>query len=164
MAELDESSFESKYNNAGTGLYRTGQSRGIGSDDHRSLVTDVKDSVLFTSKLLTNTSVVTTGGTITLGFANTRDRIFYGASSFSTSKEIALSNDSNAKRLTFIFEITDTAAILTFPSSFRMSDAMWGANGAYTWQALDVGTYKAKAEFDGTLWYLDMFGPYGFIT
>lgn len=44
MAELSPSAFETKYNNASTGLYKAGQTDGIGSDDHRSLVTDIKDS------------------------------------------------------------------------------------------------------------------------
>lgn len=163
MATYNITQFKSLFGLSGT-VFPDNTTGQISEEDMRQFGEDIADSLLFNSDLLTNTSVVTTSGTITLNFANTRDRIFYGATSFSTTKTIALSNDSLAKRLTFIFQITDTAAILTFPSSFRMSDAMWGANGAYTWQALDVGTYKAKAEFDGTLWYLDMFGPYGFIT
>lgn len=163
MATYNITQFKSLFGLSGT-VFPDNTTGQISEEDMRQFGEDIADSLLFNSDLLTNTVVDTSLGTIFLPFSGTRDRIFYGSSSFSSSKFISLSSSSNAKRLTFIFQITDTAAILTFPSSFRMSDAMWGANGAYTWQGLDVGTYKAKAEFDGTLWYLDMFGPYGFIT
>jgi hypothetical protein len=44
MTQLSKTAFETKYNDSGTGLFKTGQSRGIGSDDVRDLVTDIKDS------------------------------------------------------------------------------------------------------------------------
>src|SRR5688572_27063306 len=47
MSQLNKSNFYSKFTNALTGLFRTGQNRGIGSDDHRTLVEDTRDSVLF---------------------------------------------------------------------------------------------------------------------
>lgn len=47
MAELNEAAFEAKYNDASTGRFKTGQNRGIGSDDLRELITDIKDSIAF---------------------------------------------------------------------------------------------------------------------
>jgi hypothetical protein len=48
MAVLTAAAFETKYNDASTGLYRAGQVAGsIGSDDHRAQITDLKDSVVF---------------------------------------------------------------------------------------------------------------------
>jgi hypothetical protein len=49
MATLNKASYEAKYNDAGTGIFKTGQSRGIGSDDTRALVEDTSDSVPFTA-------------------------------------------------------------------------------------------------------------------
>jgi hypothetical protein len=58
FAQLTAASFLTKYNDSGTGLYRAGQVAGaIGSDDHRSLVTDLNASVPF----LTNTTNTFTG-------------------------------------------------------------------------------------------------------
>lgn len=47
MSRLTRASYENKYNNVSTGLYRAGQSAGIGSDDHRALVTDTQESALW---------------------------------------------------------------------------------------------------------------------
>lgn len=47
MATLNKASYEAKYNDAGTGIFKAGQSRGIGSEDARSLVEDEADSLLF---------------------------------------------------------------------------------------------------------------------
>ena len=44
MSQLGGTAFEDKYNNAGTGKFKSGQSRGIGSDDYREFTTDIKDS------------------------------------------------------------------------------------------------------------------------
>jgi len=53
MSELSKSGFETKFNDASTGLYKDGQVRGIGSDDHRALVTDLVQSSLFIQDDLT---------------------------------------------------------------------------------------------------------------
>jgi hypothetical protein len=55
MATLTGAQFETKYNDSSTGLFKTGQSGGIGSDDMRTLVTDLKDSVF---NATTNTGVI----------------------------------------------------------------------------------------------------------
>ena len=47
MASLNKVDFESKYNHASTGLFKTNTSNAIGSDDLRAEVTDLKDSVLW---------------------------------------------------------------------------------------------------------------------
>jgi hypothetical protein len=49
MAQLGKTSYEAKYNDAGTGLFKTGQTRGIDSADTRALVEDLADSVPFTA-------------------------------------------------------------------------------------------------------------------
>jgi hypothetical protein len=44
MSALNKSNFEERYNNGSTGAFKTGQSRGIASEDLRDLVTYLKDS------------------------------------------------------------------------------------------------------------------------
>jgi hypothetical protein len=46
MANLNPTSYESKYNNGTTGLFKTNTTFDIGSDDLRTFVTDTKDSFL----------------------------------------------------------------------------------------------------------------------
>jgi hypothetical protein len=48
MATLNKASFEAKYNDPSTGQFKTGQSRGIGSDDMRNVIEDETDSIPFT--------------------------------------------------------------------------------------------------------------------
>lgn len=54
MSTLNRTDFEGKYNNGTSGLYRTSQSRGIGSDDIRTQITDLKDSFLNNSDQIKN--------------------------------------------------------------------------------------------------------------
>lgn len=44
MSVLDKQAFKEKYTNASTGIFKTGQSRGIGSDDLRTFTEDTADS------------------------------------------------------------------------------------------------------------------------
>jgi hypothetical protein len=46
MATLKGSDFVERYNNGSTGFFKAGQDRGIGSEDHRDLVTTIHDSFL----------------------------------------------------------------------------------------------------------------------
>lgn len=63
---MDKSAFEVKYNDPGTGLFKTNTTKDIGSDDARALVTDVKENVPFTADDSYSWSfpgVTTAGGT-----------------------------------------------------------------------------------------------------
>lgn len=44
---MNKAAFLAKYNDATSGLFKTGQSRGIGSDDMREMIQDLFDSVAF---------------------------------------------------------------------------------------------------------------------
>lgn len=44
MSQLNKSDLNDKYNNSGTGRFKTGQARGIGSDDFREMMDDHRDS------------------------------------------------------------------------------------------------------------------------
>lgn len=45
MSTFNRTDLKDKYNNPSTGLYKTGQNRGIGSDDQRAMIDDVVDSL-----------------------------------------------------------------------------------------------------------------------
>lgn len=106
-----------------------------------------------------STAPSTAGGTITLDFQTSTDRIFVGDSSFATAKVIALDNEAGALRLSFAFEISNVAAELEFPASFKMNDVRWNS-GTTTWTTDAIGKYKANAIFNGGDWLMEIFGPY----
>lgn len=62
MAQLDKLILKNKFNDLVTGLYRPGQIEGIDSSDHRTLVTDFSDSVLFFEDMATGTGFPKTLG------------------------------------------------------------------------------------------------------
>lgn len=147
--------FIAKYTDASTGLFKAGQSRGIGSDDMRAFTEDITTLTdIPVAGNLINSSVVTSGSTITLNFAGTADRIFYGDASFATAKTLALSNATNAVRLTFLFEITNIAGTLELPANFMCVDARMVGQ---VFTPFDTGRYKMRADFDGTNWWVDEF-------
>lgn len=53
MAILNKAAYLAKYNDAGVGRFKTGQTRGIGSDDMRDFTQDTKDSVVFPEDIIT---------------------------------------------------------------------------------------------------------------
>lgn len=51
MTRLSKAAFVTKYNDASAGLYKAGQTDGIGSDDHRTQIEDSRDSFLWPENL-----------------------------------------------------------------------------------------------------------------
>lgn len=100
-------------------------------------------------------SVATTSGTITFDFGNQVNRKFVGATSFATPKTIAYSNSGFANEYRAMFDITNVAAVLTFPGSTICNAAGWDSTGK-TWTPTYEGKYKFKADFDGTNWWLEV--------
>ena len=109
---------------------------------------------------LDSANPVTSGGTITLDFSSKQQRVFNGATSFTGSKTIALSNSSNALAFTFNFQVTGSGAAITFPSSaFKSSDSRFASNvltitGAGYYEVTAVydsvnSFWRLKAEIDG---------------
>lgn len=156
MTQLSRSAIVTKYNDASTGLFKAGQNRGIGSDKLRTEVEDLADSVVMKSTDFAPISVDTSGATITLNFNNNGTATFFGSASFATAKAIAHSNDSNAVKYDFTFQITDVAAKLTFPAGYIMSDIRWEAANPQEWEPAETGKYKATATYDGTNWWLEI--------
>lgn len=106
-------------------------------------------------------TVDTTGGTVTLDFANKIERMFIGSASFATSKTIALSNDTNALVLNMVFTITNVAGTVVFPTTFTMqtTDSRW-TDGSHTFTPAVTGKYEFSAVWDGTDWNLKVTNAY----
>lgn len=154
MSVLTKTNYLAKYGVLGT-TFPDNTVGAISESDMRDFGQDTADSLLFSSASIDVSTVSTASGTITLNFDSRSERIFLGSASFATPKTIALSNATNALVLDFEFNITNAAAILTFPSSFTMSDVRWDS-GAKTWEPSDLGVFKAHAYFNGTNWRLDI--------
>lgn len=106
-------------------------------------------------------TVDTSGASITFNFQGVVHRIFIGNSSFASGKLIAYSENTNALKYEFLYEITNVAATLTFPSN----SLVYTLTGSYdapskTWTPNDVGKYQLDASFDGTNWWIKIFGYY----
>jgi hypothetical protein len=107
-------------------------------------------------------TVSTSGGTITLDFSGNPDVIFVGSANIGGNKTIAISNDSIAVEMKFLFTISGGLYDLTFPSKFIMSDVRWEVGGAKKWSPVDQGKYKASATYHSVndQWEMDITGPY----
>lgn len=106
----------------------------------------------------------TAGGTITLDLNSQVQRMFVGSASFGTAKAIALSNTTNALVLNLKLNLTNLAAVITFPSSFTMqgtADTRWN-DGAHTFTPTGTGVHEFSATFNpvSTDWDLKVSYPY----
>jgi len=157
MAKRTKTQFKLLYGSSGS-TFVENTSGDISATDLATAMEDIADSFPADADGIV-LSVSTSGGTITLNFDSTTERVFVGNATFAGPKTIALSNSSYAAILEFVFAITNVAAVLTFPSTFIMNDVRWDA-GAKTWTPDDTGTFKAKATWNGTNWLLDISQPY----
>lgn len=104
-------------------------------------------------------SADTSGGTITLNMNSQKQRSFVGSASFAGPKTLALSNATVALFFNFIFNVTNTAAVITMPSDFLMSSGDF--DGA-DWTPPDTGKFEIGGAFDDTNneWYVKVSGPF----
>lgn len=114
---------------------------------------------LATGVAVDRATVSTSASPITLNFQGEVYRIFVGSASFAAPRTIAYSENTNALKYEVLFEITDVAAVLTFPSN----SIVWSIAGVYenvgkTWTANDIGKFKIEASYDGTNWWIKIFG------
>lgn len=154
--QLNNTAFKALYGLVGS-IFPNNTTQEISAADMRQFGEDIADSFanIVSSLFLTTRSVSTSGGTLTLNFANIDDTVFYGDASFGSAKEIVLSNDTKAIRFVFTFEVSDVAAVITFPSSFVMSDIRWDS-GSKEWTPDGTGLFKAQAIFNGSNWFLEI--------
>src|SRR5690554_1049690 len=154
MTKLSASAFIAKY----TTIFADNGNREISAEDMRTFRQDIADSfwnqeddaLTSVQKAVADTS----GSTITLDFDGGSDYIFVGSASWATAKTLALDNATNALRLVFVFQITNTAGTLELPSNFMCVDARMVGQ---VFTPFDIGRYKMRADFDGTNWWVDEF-------
>lgn len=132
--------------------YTTGTNRKV-------YLQDILDMVA--SPLMTLTTTDVSGGTITLDLESLDQKMYVGSTSFGTPKTIALSNATNGLVIDFKFNLSNVAAVLSFPSSFTMqtTDLRWN-DGAHTFTPAATGLHEFSATFDGTDWHLKATNPY----
>jgi hypothetical protein len=158
MAKRTKTQFKTLWG-SGSSTFADNTTGDISAEDIRDFAEDIADSFPADADGMV-LSVSTSTGTITLNFDSTVERVFVGNATFATAKDIALINDTYASIFEFVFEITNVAAELEFPTEFVMNDVRWEVSVAKTWTPDAVGKYKAKAVWDGTDWLLDISQPY----
>jgi hypothetical protein len=99
----------------------------------------------------------TAGGTITLDLDNKLQAMFDGSATFSTAKIIALSNAANALLFNFFFEVTNVAAVLTFPGDWLKNATDFDGSD---WTPPSTGKYELAGSWNGTNWYIKIDGPF----
>lgn len=83
--------------------------------------------------------------------------IHVGSATFATAKVVAMSNTSTALAFSFIFEVTNVAAVLTTPADWLMTTVDFDG---IDWTPPATGRYKFSGTYDGTNWYVNANGPY----
>lgn len=153
MAQLSKAAFLSKWDT----LFADNSTRQISEADMRDFRQDIADSFSLVGGAITAS---TAGGTITLDFNGLPDVLFVGSASFATAKDIALANNSNALFMSFVFNVTNVAAVLTFPNEFVADDIRWDA-GSQEWTPDQIGLFRLDAIFNGVDWMIEKItGPY----
>lgn len=106
---------------------------------------------------LDSTSASTAGATITLDMNSQDQRIFVGSATFATGKTMALSNTTNSLVFSFIFEVTNVAATLGFPTDWLKNSTDFDGS---TWTPPSTGKYELAGSWNGTNWYIKIDGPF----
>lgn len=104
-------------------------------------------------------SASTAGATITLDMNSQIWRSFVGSATFATPKTMALSNTTNSLEFRFFFQITNVAAVITFPSDWISADDSW--DGVDEWTPPLIGKYYMTGDFNATSneWTVSIYGP-----
>lgn len=158
MAELSKSDYEGVFNHATTGLFKDNTTEDIEAVDVRLHVTHTANSFVNRIDEMDVFSVDTTGATLTLDFGSgvlAYAKRFFGSASFATPKTIALANNTNANHFTFLFEITDVAATLTFPGGFKSGDFRYNNPTPLMFTSTEIGIFKVTGDYNGTSWILE---------
>jgi hypothetical protein len=92
-----------------------------------------------------------TDSDITLNFSNYSSVIFRGSPSISSSKNILLTNSVSAKEFELTLDITNVAAVLTFPNSFISGDTGWNS-GSFQFTPPNTGIYIISGVYNGVNW------------
>jgi hypothetical protein len=90
---------------------------------------------------------------IALDFDNKRILKFVSTATFAVPKTITVPNSAAGKHFDYTFTITDVAAVITVPVTFKLSDVRKIGNDI---TLLDVGRYKMVGDWDGTNWNIEL--------
>ena len=114
-----------------------------------------RDSITNYTLLFSQGNNVTVDPTtsIVLNFDSRKVRKFVSTTTFAAPKTITVTNDTNKGHFDYTFTITDVAAVLTCPSTFKMSDVRKAGNDI---TLNDVGRYKMIGDWDGTNWNVEL--------
>lgn len=160
MTQLSKSAFLAKYNDITTGLYRAGQEAGaIGSDDHREKIIDIKDSVIFIEDSNVRVTVDTSINPV-INMANLKERIFLGTVAIAVARTWSFTNFANTIKARVFFTLS-VASIQTMPANVFMQNFVgnWDIT-LKEWTPNATGNYEAEFTYDGTNFYLKIYGPY----
>lgn len=132
-----------------------------GGSARRTTTQDIADLASISGGSVDSATIDTSGGTITLNFQSVVSRIFIGSASFATFKTINYSENTNALKFEFLFQITDLAAVLTLPSNSLVNTTagVWDSSGK-TWTPNDIGRFTLTGTYDGTNWWIKIRGFY----
>jgi hypothetical protein len=104
-----------------------------------------------------NNVVVDPTAGISLDFDGRKARKFLTTANIATPKTITEANATLKGHFDYTFPISDVAAVLTCPATFKMNDVRKVGND---WTPDAVGRYKWVGDWDNTNWNIDVYGPY----
>lgn len=107
-------------------------------------------------------SVSTASGTITLDMQSLNAKSFFGSATFATPKTMAMSNVNDGcaclSSFNFWFEVTNVAAVLTFPADWFSGNANFDGT---SWTPPAVGIYEFGGSYndDANRWSIKISNP-----
>ncbi len=103
-----------------------------------------------------------TSGNIDLNMASLTQRAFEGTVAIAANKTWSFSNVTNAIQIPF-FKFTVSVADVEqqMPLNVKMLqfEGNWD-DGTKIWTPTEIGDYLAEGSYDGTTWYLKIYGPF----
>jgi hypothetical protein len=108
---------------------------------------------------LDRVAVDTSGAVITINWADKKQRVWKGSDALAAPAEIEFDNDANAIHGRIFLQITDLAAIITFPANVIMNDAGFEATNPNEWEPGEIGKYLFDITYDGVDYTVLIFGP-----
>lgn len=138
-------------------LLTIGGGAGVTDGDKGDVIVSSGGTVWTVKKDYVNSIVSTAPSTINLAFLSKERGYFSGSAPFAGPKSVVLATEANATEGRFMFEVTNLAANVTFPTNFRSDDPRFNLN---VFTPLDIGLHKAVLTRYGSLWLIDFSGVY----
>lgn len=156
---LNGTNFETYFNDASSGLYRDGQGAGaITPEDHRELVTEIKES-FHNTQYISGSLFEASVGVINLMGTNFHQVV--RGDTISTNISISIIGDNFKPSFTFIFKVSGVFSTeITLPTNFFFlsTETRWDS-GTKKFVPLENGIYKMTAD-----WFDNGVDPAGWIV